>query len=186
MMYMAQLKVLIEGYTSAETGGHSCSTVTLVQNDGMSMIIDPGTLPSQKVLVDALSKEGLTADDINVVFITHSHMDHYKNIGMFPNAKALDYWGWWEGDFWKDCDGKVNENISIIKTPGHNYDGITLLVKTKEGIIAVCGDVIWKEDAPEDDKFATDTEALKKSREKVRELADWIVPGHGEMFKIKK
>ncbi|MCK5023935.1 MAG: MBL fold metallo-hydrolase, partial [Candidatus Aenigmarchaeota archaeon] len=124
-----------------------------------------------------------TVDDINVVFITHSHMDHYKSIGMFPNAKALDYWGWWEGDFWKDCNGHVNENMSIIKTPGHSNDSITLLVKTKDGTIAVCGDVIWKENASEHDKFAVDMETLKKSRKKVKEVADWIVPGHGGMFK---
>jgi len=183
---MAEIKVLIEGYTSSETKGHSCSTVVLVRDKGINMVVDPGTLPRQEILVKKLEEEGLNVNDINVVFITHSHMDHYKNIGMFPKAKALDYWGWWEGDVWKECSGKVTDSIRIIKTPGHNYDGVTLLVKTDKGTVAICGDVIWKENQPEKDKYATDMEALKESRKKVRELADWIVPGHGKMFRVEK
>lgn len=95
---MAEVKILIEGYASADSGGHSCSTVTLVQDNGFNIIVDPGTLPNQTVLTDKLEEVGLSIDDINVVFITHSHMDHYRNIGMFPKAKVLDCWGWWEGD----------------------------------------------------------------------------------------
>lgn len=183
---MPRLKILIKGYSSADTGGHSCSTVTLVQDSGMNIIVDPGSLPGQEKLADALRKEGLGPGDIDVVFITHSHMDHYKSIGMFPKAKALDYWGWWEGDVCRKCEGRVNENISVIRTPGHSYDSVTLLVKTDKGTVAICGDVIWKEDAPERDKYASDMDALKMSRKMVREAADWIIPGHGGMFKSKK
>lgn len=184
---MAEVKVLMEGYTSGETGeGASCSTITLVRGKGITMIVDPGTLKSQSLLVEKLKEEGLTIDDVNIVFITHSHMDHYRNIGMFPKAKALDYWGWWEGDVWSECDEDLTNDIKIIKTPGHNYDGITLLVKTDKGKIAICGDVFWKEDYSEDDPYASDKEKLKESRKKLLEIADYIIPGHGNMFKVEK
>lgn len=184
---MTEVKVLLTGYTSGETGeGRSCSTITLVKDHGITMIVDPGTSESQQVIIDKLKAEGVGLKDVNVVFITHSHMDHYRNIGMFPDAKALDYWGWWTNDVWEDCDGNVTDDIKIIKTPGHNYDGVTLLVKTKQGTIAICGDVFWKEGEPKDDPYATDKKKLEESRKMVLEMADYIIPGHGKMFKVEK
>lgn len=91
---MAEVKVLIEGYTTTGSADESsCCTMTLVKDGNIAMVTDPGTLKSQKLLIDALKNEGLSVDDINVECITHLHMDHYRNIGMFPKAKALDYWG---------------------------------------------------------------------------------------------
>lgn len=186
---MAEVKVLIEGYTTADsvTSGEeekTCPTVTLIRDEGIIMVVDPGVLEDQKILVDKLKEEGLSVDDVNVVCITHSHMDHYRNIGMFPKAKSLDYWGFWNRNTVEDWKEQFTENIQIIKTPGHNYDAITLLVKTDKGIVAVCGDVFWKEDLPKDDPYASDKEKLKESRKKVLEVADWIVPGHAGMFKV--
>ncbi|GAF90765.1 unnamed protein product [marine sediment metagenome] len=180
---MAKVKVLIEGYTSGETGGHSCSTIVLVEDKNIKMIVDPGTLPDQKLLTEKLKEAGLNIESINVVCITHSHMDHYRNIGMFPKAKALDYWGWWEGDVWKKGEAKITENIKIINTPCHSDDNITLLVKTKKGVVAICGDVFWKENFPKDDPYASNKKKLKQSRKKILQIADWIIPGHGKMFK---
>jgi len=180
-MKKAKVKILLEGYVSAESGGHSCSTVTLVQDDGLNIVVDPGTLRNQKLLVDALKKEGLEIDDIDVVYITHSHMDHYRNIGMFPHAKSLDYWGWWIEDVAEDYTDP-SQNIKMINTPGHSTDGTTLLVETREGTVAICGDVFWKENHPDKDPYAIDAEKLKESRKKVLALADFIIPGHGGMF----
>ncbi|MBW2992987.1 MBL fold metallo-hydrolase [Candidatus Woesearchaeota archaeon] len=183
---MAEVKILIEGYVADEEGGHSCSSVVLVKDKNINILVDPGTLPSQKMLVEKLKKEGLSISDIDVVFITHSHMDHYRNIGMFAKAKSLDCWGYWEGDVWKESDGRITDDISFIKTPGHSSDSVTLLVKTKKGIVAICGDVFWKEDFPKDDPYASDKKKLAVSRKKVLEIADFIIPGHGKMFKVKK
>lgn len=183
---MVEVKILIEGYTSGDTGGHSCSTVVLVKDENLIMIVDPGTVPDQSLIREKLKEEGLTVNDINVVFITHSHMDHYRNIGMFPKDKVLDFWGWWEGDVWKEANKNITKNIKVIKTPGHSYDSVTLLVKTKKGNVAICGDVFWKESFPESDPYASDREKLKGSRKKVLEIADYVIPGHGKMFKVKK
>ena len=183
---MAEVKILLGGYSSTDTGGHSCSTVVLVRDGNLVMVVDPGTMKDQNLLVDALAKEGLEPEDVNVVFITHSHMDHYRSIGMFPNSKALDFWGWWEGDVWRECDGKITEDIEMVKTPGHSDGSLTLFIKTEKGVVAVCGDVFWKENEPEEDPFATNLEKLKKSRDLVLERADWVIPGHGPLYPAKK
>lgn len=184
---MTEVKILIEGYTTADTAEEkSCPTITLVRDKDLIMIVDPGVLEDQKILVDKLKEENLTVNDINVVCITHSHIDHYRNIGMFPTAKTLEYWGLWYENKVEDWNPQFTDDIQIIKTPGHNYDNITLLVKTEKGIVAIVGDIFWKENFPEDDPYASDKEKLKESRKKVLEIADYIIPGHGKMFKVKK
>ena len=188
---MAEVKVLIEGYTTADSVASSgeektCPTITLVKERDINIVVDPGVLEDQKMLVDKLKKEGLTIDDVNVVCITHSHIDHYRNIGMFPEAKTLEYFGLWDRNTVEDWKEQFTKNIWIIKTPGHSYDSITLLVKTDNGIVAICGDVFWKEDFPKDDPYASDKEKLEESRKKVLEMADYIIPGHGKMFKVEK
>jgi hypothetical protein len=32
----------------------------------------------------------------------------------------------------------------------------------------------------------SDEKALKESRKKILEIADYIIPGHGKMFKVKR
>ncbi len=187
---MAQVKILMEGFTAADataTGEEkTCPTITLIKDKDIIMIVDPGVLEDQKILVDKLKEEGLAIDDVDVVCITRSHLDHYRNIGMFPKAKTLEYWGLWDKNTVKDWNSQFTDDIQILKTPGHSYDSITIFVKTDNGIIAICGDVFWKENFPEDDAYASDKEKLKESRKKVLEMADWIIPGHGKMFKIEK
>ncbi len=182
---MAEVKVLLQGYNSEDSGEeNACSTVSLVKDGEIVMVVDPGTMKSQDLLIEALKKENLSKEDVNWVGITHSHMDHYRNIGMFPDAKSLDYYGIWDKDSVDDWKEEFSENIKIIKTPGHDRTSITLLVKTEKGNVAICGDVFWEKGLPVDDLYASDKEKLEKSREKVNELADYIVPGHGDIFEV--
>jgi len=190
----AEVKILVEGYTNADEVGETgeertCPTISLVRDGDLAMVVDPGVLEDQRILIDALSEHGLGVEDINVVCITHSHIDHFRNIGMFPNAKALEYFGVWDKNTVRDWSERFSPNIQIVVTPGHNDTDITLLVATEDGIVAICGDVFWKENYPQnpaDDMFASKPEELKKSREMVLNVADWIIPGHGKMYKSKK
>lgn len=181
---MFKIKVLLKGYCSSDNKGHACSTITLVQDRNLNIIIDPGTTKNQNAIIQALKKEKLKASDINVVFITHAHTDHYRNIGMFTKAKTLDYWGWWDGDTSKKANKKITKNIEIIKTPGHSDDGMTMVVKTKLGKIAICGDVYWKKDFPKKDSYANNPKLLAKSRRTILKLADYIIPGHGDIYRV--
>ena len=171
----AEVKILIEGFTNsdsvAEAGEEKTQpTITLVRDGDLIMVVDPGILESQQVLVDALRKENLKIEDVNVVCITHSHFDHYRNIGMFPGAKTLEYGGLWNKNTVEPWPENFTSNIQVLHTPGHDYTGITLFVTTKEGVVAICGDVFWKENYPQDpqdDTYASNTEKLKESREMI-------------------
>ena len=184
---MVEVKILVEGHTSKESGEEkTCATISLVRDEDIVMVVDPGVLEDQQILVDALEKEGLDIEDVNMVCLTHSHIDHYRNIGMFPKAKTLEYYGIWSGKTVDNWNENFTKNIEIIKTPGHDKTSITLLVKTEMGIIAICGDVFWKENYPEKDIYADNPEKLKESRENILKLADYIIPGHAGMYKVKK
>jgi len=189
---MAEAKILIEGFTNADSAEESgeektSTTCTLIRDGEWVIVIDPGVLESQDVMVDALNRESLKVEDVNLVIITHSHFDHYRNVGMFPEAKGLEYWALWDGQKADEWQEQFTDDIRIIKTPGHNYDGLTILVKTENGVVAIVGDVWWKENVPQgDDPYASDMEKLKESRQKVLELADYIIPGHGPIFKVEK
>jgi len=189
----AEIKILLQGYTNADSviasGEEKTSpTISLVKSGDIIMVVDPGVLRSQQLLIDALAKENLTVADVNFVCITHSHLDHYRNIGMFPNAKTLDYWGVWDKNTVSDFPDSITPDIQVIHTPGHDYTGISLLVNTENGVVAICGDVFWKTNYPadpHDDAFASNPEKLQDSRDEILRRADWIVPGHGEMYKNK-
>jgi len=189
---MAEVKIIIPGWTNAdnmEAGSEeektSCTT-TLIKDGDLVIVVDPGVLEDKNILIKALEKENLKIDDVTHVFITHSHIDHYRNVGMFPVlTKVLEYGGIWTGGIAEDWNEKFSEDISIIKTPGHNYDGLSFLVKTNEGLVAIVGDIWWKKDYPEDDPYASDMKKIKESRLKIAEMAEYIIPGHGAMFKIK-
>jgi glyoxylase-like metal-dependent hydrolase (beta-lactamase superfamily II) len=187
---MAEVKVLLEGFTNTDkrAAGEDeitrCTT-TLIFDEDKIILSDPGVLDDQKIMVDALAQENLTVDDITHIFITHSHMDHYRNIGMFPKAISIDYTGIWQGGKFIEREEQLSKDIRLIETPGHSYDSLTALVQTEKGIIAIAGDLWWSSRGPKFDKFATDMEKLKESREKVLSLADYIIPGHGKMFEAK-
>jgi glyoxylase-like metal-dependent hydrolase (beta-lactamase superfamily II) len=190
MQGLAKVKILIEGYTNVDSvkSGKEviCPTITLVRDEKIIMVVDPGVLISQQTLVNRLSEEGISISDVNFICVTHSHLDHYRNIGMFPEAKVLDYFGVWSGNVIEKWNEQFTKNIKILKTPGHSDTCITLLVKTNEGTIAICGDVFWREDSPKNDTYANSPVKLMYSRKLVLNSADFIITGHGAMYKVEK
>ncbi len=203
-LMVAKINVLVKGYINLENDikGKGCSTIVLIVDGHKKIIVDPGTTKTQTTIIDALRKENLTVDEITHVFITHSHLDHYRNLGMFPKAIAVDFWGEWRGDAlyyrgWFEkysAEGNFSKNISIVKTPGHDPTSLTFFVKGElelnnknlNGVVAICGDVFWKKDFPkiEDEPFATNKKQLSRSRKMILEYADYIIPGHDDVFKV--
>ena len=196
---MAKIKVLIKGYAKEKDGEEfASSTTTLIQDNNLNVIIDPGM--DKEALLGSLAKEGLKTGDINFVIVTHTHLDHSLLAGIFENAKILD-----NSDIYS-FDGKIgghegrvpNTDIEIIKTPGHDQFHCSVLVKTEDlGKVIIAGDVFWWTDEEEqktdkqsllkhEDPYVKDEKALKESRERILNLADWVIPGHAGMFKVKR
>ncbi len=196
---MAEVKVLIKGYAYNKDGvEHASSTTTLIKENRMNIIVDPGM--NRKLLLDSIKKEGLSLNDINYVVLTHTHIDHCLLAGIFEKAKIIDNSSIYsfEGTI-QDHDGKIpGTSVGIINTPGHDQFHCSLLVNdNKLGKVIIAADVFWW---PDNEKQKTDTKSLIErkdpyvkneaqlieSRKKILEIADYIIPGHGDMFKVKK
>lgn len=195
---MTTVKVLIEGYAKKlENGWIASSAVCLIESNGKKIIAEPGC--NREKLLAALAKEGLKTSDIDYTFVSHAHPDHGMLAGIFENAKSItwDTKLTYENDTmteWKS--DMLGPDITILETPGHMIEHISLLVNAPEGKIAIAGDVIFWIDneeqildinnADHSQAKGMNQEQLVASRKKLIELADYIVPGHGKMFKVAK
>lgn len=195
---MAEVKILLEGYAKKRSNGWVAnSTVCLITTQDKKIISDPGC--HREKLLEALKKEGLSTSAIDYVFLSHCHPDHTLLAGIFENAKFITYDTnlMYDNDTLLEFDPhELGSDIEILQTPGHVLEHISLLVQTSQGKVAIVGDVIfWTEgeeqvfDINQKDQAQAkgmDMATLIESRKRIVELADYIVPGHGRMFRVKK
>jgi glyoxylase-like metal-dependent hydrolase (beta-lactamase superfamily II) len=145
----------------------------------------------------ALRDNGVAPDEIDMVFITHWHKDHFGNAGLFQKAQFLvstplsERFG--QTDLVGINDGaEIAAGIKVAFTPGHTVDHASLIVDTRyNGMktrIAVAGDAviahsyfqsgkIWKYNP---DFF--DEAAARASTHLIADSSDVIIPGHGVPF----
>ena len=194
---MTEVKVLIEGYADKTKDGWVASPSTvLIKDSGLNILVDPGS--NKKLLLKMFDKEKMKPKDIDMIFVTHYHLDHTLNIRLFPDCDVLDGNEINKDDKIFSYSGKIPKtNVKVIETPGHAHEHASLLVETKKGKIAIAGDLFWWRDEEEQrtdyeslmnhkDPYVKNEKELKESRKKVLEIADYIIPGHGKMFKVNK
>ncbi len=193
---MHTFKILIEGYARpGENGEYIASpTTVLIYEGNKKIIVDPGA--NYKLLEEAFQNENIKPEEIDIVYLTHYHPDHFLNIRFFPKKDIYDGSMIWSSDTEINYSKKIpGTDIEVIPTPGHCAEHTSLIINTKDkGVVCIAQDVFWwedgkqKSDTVEDlmnnsDPFITDWTELQKSRKLVLEKADWIIPGHGRMFK---
>lgn len=192
---MNKVKVLIEGYAKVNKDGtwDATSSTTLIDTGKLKIIVDPGC--DRELLLQALKKENLKTTNIDYVFITHYHPDHCSLMGIFENATVFDSLQYQKGPIGGDLTGKYlpKTDVEIVKTPGHSHEHASLLVNTQKCKVLVGADIFWWKDGEEqtvdidkDDDFASDISKLKSSRQNALKIANFIIPGHGKMFKVNE
>lgn len=194
-MQFAQVKVIVPGYVRDENGvERATSNTILIREDDAFIVVDPGL--DRKALHDALEREGVRLEQVKYVVLTHLHPDHALLAGVFGNASVIDdssVYGW-DGTI-REHDGMIpGTDITILKTPGHDQFHCSVLVPTEtSGTVAIVGDVFWWPDGETQetgrealvnrkDPYVKDWTALRASREKILDLANIIIPGHGKPF----
>ena len=189
---MAEIEILIEGYFKniSRTRCRASSTIVLIKDSGKNILVDTGNPQDKEKIINALKKRKLKTKDIDIVVITHFHPDHLGCNYLFKEARFIV-----PGvSFWDDIfdrapkNQRLSKNLGRISTPGHSADSATLLVKSDKGVVACAGDLFWFEGDEkikllEEDCF--NKELLHKNRQKILKIADFIIPGHGKMFKVR-
>lgn len=133
----------------------------------------------------------MDVEDINIVINTHGDIDHVGNNSLFGNATFISGQDICKGDVFSFFTEsyEVEPGILVITTPGHSIEDVSVKVETKEGTIVVAGDLFENEDDVKDESWKVFSKYPKrqvKSRIKILEIADFIIPGHGKMFKVEK
>ena len=172
--------------------GHT-GAVTLLQHGGHTFDVDTGARGTFPRTVEALRANGLGIDDIDILLLTHLHLDHAFNVSRFEKSRVIA----WMHD-WKDgetvrlpvVDGyEVIEGVSLLTTPGHAEEHFSVVVKADDGkTVVVAGDAINEGyyTTGQISAFAYDADLYRASAARILEIADEIIPGHGERFAVTR
>ncbi|CAH4031002.1 metallo-beta-lactamase domain-containing protein 1 [Pieris brassicae] len=193
---MCEVTVLQDGYSYQNSSSEmiancTCSLIKGVHN----IIVDTMTPWDSEKILQSLEKHKLTCDKINYVISTHGHSDHTGNNNLFLKATHIVGWSisfkdkYYIHPFEKGNEFIVNEFVKVVPTPGHTMSDVTVLVKTKDEIVAIVGDLFEKhEDIMNQNIWISagseDRIQQAKNRAKIADAVDWIIPGHGPMFKV--
>ncbi|GAC1396901.1 MAG: hypothetical protein NVSMB52_10570 [Chloroflexota bacterium] len=157
-------------------------------------MIDPGW--DQELLIQALDARGVAPSDVQTVFLTHFHPDHYEAIHFFPDAlwcmagEELSYWrsiGTPVAQFARvfPARSRLAPWIHIVPTPGHTPGHSSVLAATDQGFTVIAGDAVmtssyfWR---GEPFHNSLDWSAATNSIQLLAAVADEIIPGHGAAF----
>jgi glyoxylase-like metal-dependent hydrolase (beta-lactamase superfamily II) len=184
---MATVELIHPGY--ARDDSHVGSSVSLIRDGGAIVVADPGLVASHARILDPLRDRGIEPGDVTHVFLSHHHPDHTMNAGLFPNADVVDFWARYRRDEWLDHDGdgwQMTEHAQLWLTPGHTEQDATLVVTADDGVYALTH-LWWRADrTPVVDPYAPDQGVLEAQRERVLAVADIVIPGHGESFRVSR
>ncbi|XP_071440878.1 metallo-beta-lactamase domain-containing protein 1 [Hetaerina americana] len=192
-----EVHVISTGYSNDSEGcmyANSTCTLLIGRNN---IVVDTLNPWSKDVLIAGLEKHGLSCDDINFLVCTHGHSDHVGNNNLFLRAKHVVGYDisfencFYEHDFKNGKPYVIDDDVQVISTPGHTHADVSVIVQSqKHGVVAVTGDLFEREEDlinPSIWQVSGGSEQPKiqeSYRAKIIKLADYIIPGHGPMFKV--
>lgn len=181
----AKVDILTVGYADVPS---VAGTVGLVRDGDRVIVVDPGMVRSRSLILDPIERLGLTPDDVTHVFVSHHHLDHTVNIALFRNAEIVDFRSRRRDDHVEQHQGegfRLGPNTTIWLTPGHSVADGSLVVDTADGR-HVFTHLWWRSDrTPEVDPYSPDPEALTRSRRRVLDGVDVVIPAHGAPFRVR-
>ena len=186
----------MEGYSYEDKDGafRADGTSTLITGP-KRIIVDTGSPHDKDKIIKRLKDHGLVPSNIEYVICTHGHIDHVGNLNLFSNAKFIVGYDIMDGDCYAEHDFKggniykIDDNIEVIPTPGHTHADVSVLVRDVRdyGTVVVCGDLFEKEN--DENEWQSLSECVKlqeENRARILQLADYVVPGHGAIFRTKQ
>jgi glyoxylase-like metal-dependent hydrolase (beta-lactamase superfamily II) len=158
-----------------------CSSVTLLKGK-TNILVDTGYRGFGEEILARLEKQGLTSEEIDIVFNTHNHFDHCFNNYMFKNAKIIHG----RNEFYsKKLDvfsSIIIPGLEIMKTPGHYPDHQSIILKTDQTYV-IAGDAIREDIIRDEEKWNSMNDKYVKSARRILSVADVIIPGHGRVIR---
>ena len=192
-----EVKVLQPGYAErlGPTQQRADGTITLVKGPE-NIVVDTGGPWDRRAILRALKRAHVRPDDVSFVVCTHGHSDHTGNNNLFPNAILISSYEVSKGDLYTFHDFgsgqpyKIDDSVEVIATPGHTKQDVSVIVRVSGGIVAVVGDLFESADDLEQEELWRSSsefpEEQERNRRKILAMADYIVPGHGDVFAVRE
>ena len=187
---MTSVEILVEGFSVREGPGvwHISSNVTLVQDEGVLLLVDLGAPDRQQALLDALSRHGIKPGNIDFIVLTHLHIDHIGALGLFPGTNIVVPEGTAIGSHLKFCNPTTlhpSSHTFVLRVPGHTMNDIALGLHGDDGTTTVAaGDLFPVDLDPGSLTTAASLSTLAASRRRVLDVADFVVTGHGPVLPV--
>jgi len=174
---------------------------TVLLRGPRTIVVDPGLPLQNEPVVGALAARGLRPSDVDLVVLTHAHLDHVGGCAELPAPvvvheleTAAPYWalaaGLLDGARLRRLTGTGGELAPGVRwalTPGHCDGHISLAVETAAGTVVLCGDTI----GPGADEFAAmrpTGSAAPRLLESWRRIRAWdpvqVIAGHLPPFTL--
>jgi len=186
---VTSVRVIFEGWLHRKDDVllEAHSTSTLVVTEGHNVLVDTSTKEQRAPLLQGLNAAGLRPEDIDILINTHLHRDHTGNNDLFTSALKMARTEE-RPDASFICiteDAEVLPGIGLMHTPGHSRGSMSVVVETDDLRYVIAGDAIPTRDNLEKWRppmINYDRSVALDSMRRIAEIADVIVPGHGNAF----
>jgi glyoxylase-like metal-dependent hydrolase (beta-lactamase superfamily II) len=175
---------------------------TVLLRGPQTILVDPGVHLQNQPVVRALEARDLGVDDLDLIVLTHAHLDHAGACVDVPGPVALHELELADPDrpmvsgilpperlrLLRGDEGELAAGITWVRTPGHTEGGVCYRVATDDGLVVLTGDVI----GPLRDDFERTVAGFDEGPDPVlaaswRAIASWraslLIPGHVPPFK---
>ncbi len=168
-------------------------TCTLLRGDGAVVLVDPSCQEADRMAAELNRTTGLHLPDVTTIFLTHEHGDHHYGLRHFPDADwvaapevaaAVNASHEYQ-KLVQPVTGSLLEGLDLVATPGHTASHHSLRFDHEGLSFVISGDAVMTKDFWRDCRpffNAVDAELARQSMEKLAQMAQAIIPGHGNWF----
>jgi len=169
------------------------------------ILVDPG-LNSKEILETWLGNIGFSFNEIDYVFLTHAHADHFVSVQYLKNSEVwcsrnaeqylltkdrfMTASAWFNNEYFPSelnvfKEGQVFDigsfKLEVINLPGHSSDGVGFYDKKNK--ILVSGDTLFQGSCGRYDLANSNKDKLRESLVKLTALEyTLLLSGHGPVY----
>lgn len=166
---------------------HTSSVGLMTNHKDTYVLFDTGSIWAQDKLLTELEKRNIKPEQITHLALTHGHLDHVGNIGLFKNAMVHIYACHMDSktgvtSLYKDMHEKpLPFGIEVFPSRGHTYEHVSYFFEYNGLRYCFAGDAVrenhFTDKVPEYYSFERRLRYLDSARH-IFESCDVIIPGH--------
>jgi glyoxylase-like metal-dependent hydrolase (beta-lactamase superfamily II) len=183
------------GESDAKGVRSAICTCTLITGAGFRLLVDPSLAAGADMARELDRRTGVKPKEIDAVFVTHEHGDHWVGIAHFPAAQWLAAPAVAEalnqsGRLPRRLEGvaeRLFDAAEVIATPGHTNSHHSLRFDCDGLSIVAAGDAVATRDFFRERRGyynAVDFELSARTMGRLAATADIVVPGHDNYFLV--